>query len=93
MGQLSKSSIVVFLLLCFVSSCCHGSRDVMRDFYAEQAVPAREFGSFLGFLPKGAPIPPSGPSKRHNPIGGGGGGGSDGDGDGDGDGGGSQRSP
>ncbi|XP_031473019.1 protein IDA-LIKE 2 [Nymphaea colorata] len=60
-----KNAILLVLLLGFLV-CCHGSRP-MQSFSAKPK--SGRVGSFLGYLPKATPIPPSGPSRQHNGVG------------------------
>ncbi|KAJ1388452.1 hypothetical protein SESBI_39108 [Sesbania bispinosa] len=58
--------VMVFLLIHFVGHS-YGSRhtQVFKVQPKTQALPP----NFFGFLPKAMPIPPSGPSRKHNSIG------------------------
>ncbi|CAL9194807.1 unnamed protein product [Musa hybrid cultivar] len=67
MGLLSKGSISLVILILFLVSCCDGSR-TMHAWYQNPAG-KKTSGGFFEFLPRAMPIPPSGPSKRHNSIG------------------------
>ncbi|CAD5187329.1 unnamed protein product [Musa acuminata subsp. malaccensis] len=67
MGLLSKGSISLVILILFLVSCCDGSR-TMHAWYQNPAG-KKKSGGFFEFLPRAMPIPPSGPSKRHNSIG------------------------
>ncbi|KAL6318439.1 hypothetical protein AAG906_041205 [Vitis piasezkii] len=57
----------LFLVLIFLVEYSHGSRHT--QVLKEKPKPQNSPRSFFGFLPKGMPIPPSGPSKKHNDIG------------------------
>ncbi|URE18053.1 hypothetical protein MUK42_35491 [Musa troglodytarum] len=67
MGLLSKGSISLVILILFLVSCCDGSR-TMHAWYQNPAG-KKKSGGFFEFMPRAMPIPPSGPSKRHNSIG------------------------
>ncbi|CAD5178591.1 unnamed protein product [Musa acuminata subsp. malaccensis] len=70
MSELKRDSVVaarLLLILLLLVSCCHGSRDI--EVYKERYGGMRNPGYFMGFLPRGVPIPPSGPSRQHNSIG------------------------
>ncbi|KAJ8470365.1 hypothetical protein OPV22_024708 [Ensete ventricosum] len=67
MGLLSKGSISLVILILLLVSCCDGSR-TMHAWYQTPAG-KKKSGGFFEFLPRAMPIPPSGPSKRHNSIG------------------------
>ncbi|KAJ6930792.1 hypothetical protein NC652_014342 [Populus alba x Populus x berolinensis] len=70
MGRRSHLVLALWLLL-ITSSASHtcGARQSqifkMMKPNSQNSSPS----TFMGFLPKGIPIPPSGPSKRHNDIG------------------------
>ncbi|KAI5597416.1 hypothetical protein POPTR_002G070401v4 [Populus trichocarpa] len=69
MGR-SHLVLVLWLLLLapFVSHTC-GSRQTKIFKMIEPSSQNSSPGTFSGFFPKGMPIPPSGPSKKHNDIG------------------------
>ncbi|OAY62685.1 Protein IDA-LIKE 2 [Ananas comosus] len=71
MGILLKGTTPVFLLLLLLtilnSSCC-GAR-TMGTLNARPAAAKNSSGAYLGLLPRAIPIPPSGPSKRHDSVG------------------------
>nr|DAD22598.1 TPA_asm: hypothetical protein HUJ06_024061 [Nelumbo nucifera] len=66
---LSKRHLVLLLWLfvafIFFVRQCQGSRNTQ----VFQKPKSQIQGYFFGFLPKATPIPPSGPSKKHNDIG------------------------
>ncbi|KAL7117720.1 hypothetical protein ACP275_03G090900 [Erythranthe tilingii] len=74
--QISHISIVLFLI---IFTCCdehhHHHVNCARHTQFLKVKPQSNINhdspnpNFLGFLPKGVPIPPSGPSQRHNAIG------------------------
>ncbi|KAE8100443.1 hypothetical protein FH972_018340 [Carpinus fangiana] len=60
--------LLLWILLVGVTQADHdagGNSQVFKVKPKSQNSPRK----FLGFLPKGKPIPPSGPSKKHNNIG------------------------
>lgn len=69
---LMRRSVVLvwlcFLLISVMSISSHGARD-MQVFKEKPPCGRRNFGYFMGYLPKAMPIPPSAPSKQHNAIG------------------------
>ncbi|EHA8590241.1 Protein IDA-LIKE 2 [Cocos nucifera] len=69
MGRLRRGStlLVWLLLLLLLASCCQGSRSM--QVFKKRPMESRNSGYYFGFLPRGVPIPPSGPSKQHNSIG------------------------
>ncbi|KAG6475776.1 hypothetical protein ZIOFF_065005 [Zingiber officinale] len=69
MSHPTRDSVIaalLLLLLLFVS-CSHGSSD--RRGLRVSSIAKKNPGYLTGFLPRGVPIPPSGPSKKHNSIG------------------------
>ncbi|KAI6691090.1 hypothetical protein NL676_027918 [Syzygium grande] len=61
------SLLIVTLIICEA----HGSRDIQAFKLKTKHPKQKSFSPhrFTGFLPKGTPVPPSGPSKEHNSIG------------------------
>lgn len=64
------SLLWLFLLFILLVGQAHGSRN-SQVFKVRPIKSQNSSGhdNFSGFLPKGMPIPPSGPSKKHNDIG------------------------
>lgn len=60
------AALLLLLFLLFVS-CSHGSSDSKG--LRVRSIAKRTPGYLMGFLPRGVPIPPSGPSRKHNSIG------------------------
>ncbi|KAL4182798.1 hypothetical protein AMTRI_Chr11g94920 [Amborella trichopoda] len=57
--------LLVLLMVCLVP--CYGSR-ITQTFSSKPTKP-ENFRYYFNFFPKAMPIPPSGPSKRHNGLG------------------------
>ncbi|KAG6626039.1 hypothetical protein I3843_15G017200 [Carya illinoinensis] len=61
---------LTLLMLTVVASQTNGPRhDHSTQVFKVKPRPQNPPQEFLGFLPKAWPIPPSGPSKKHNSIG------------------------
>nr|KYP74816.1 Protein IDA-LIKE 2 [Cajanus cajan] len=60
--------IVLLLMVIYFVGHSNGSRHTLQVFKVQPKVEALP-PSFFGFLPKAMPIPPSGPSRKHNGIG------------------------
>ncbi|KAG2663124.1 hypothetical protein I3843_16G014700 [Carya illinoinensis] len=60
--------LCLLLMLTVVVSQTHGARH-SQVFKVKPRSQNSTHHDFLGFLPKAWPIPPSGPSKKHNSIG------------------------
>ncbi|KAE9589093.1 hypothetical protein Lalb_Chr21g0305401 [Lupinus albus] len=58
--------LVMLFFMIYMFGHSYGSRQT-QVFQVQPKVQAPNH--FLGFLPKGKPIPPSGPSRKHNDIG------------------------
>ncbi|CAK7346806.1 unnamed protein product [Dovyalis caffra] len=71
MGRSHHLVLAVWLVLLLTSSVSHtyGSRQTQIFKMIKPNSQNSSPSTFSGFLPKGMPIPPSGPSKRHNGIG------------------------
>ncbi|XXG78162.1 hypothetical protein AAC387_Pa08g2161 [Persea americana] len=67
MGLCTRLAIPLFLFL-LLAAQCHGSSSTKKQVLSTKTR-SGNFGSFLGFFPRARPIPPSGPSKKHNTIG------------------------
>jgi hypothetical protein len=65
--QLRRLVVLALFLLLAMASSCDASRG-MQPFRA-RPLAGGSANHFLGFLPRGTPIPPSGPSKQHNAVG------------------------
>ncbi|KAH6782528.1 hypothetical protein C2S53_004066 [Perilla frutescens var. hirtella] len=72
MGK-GQQLIPILLVLCIFLFSSNGANGGRHTQFMKVKPPSRASPSsadtFYGFLPKGVPIPPSGPSRRHNSIG------------------------
>ncbi|GMN48406.1 hypothetical protein TIFTF001_017591 [Ficus carica] len=70
-GDLVIQFLVLWFLvvLIFMVGNTHCSRQTDQYFKVKPCKSQNSANNFLGFLPKGSPIPPSGPSREHNGIG------------------------
>ncbi|KAL2232250.1 UNVERIFIED_CONTAM: Protein IDA-LIKE 2 [Sesamum indicum] len=60
----------ILILFLFIFACDHANGARHTQFLKVKPQTHKSPASdFFGFLPKGVPIPPSGPSNRHNGIG------------------------
>lgn len=75
MGEPCKGSAMVtlLLLLAMAACCCSSASRLMHGPVDQYSMAVRRTAkpsaAFSGFFPKAMPIPPSGPSKKHNSIG------------------------
>ncbi|KAI3464662.1 hypothetical protein Pfo_021325 [Paulownia fortunei] len=60
--------LLVFFMIIFTCDHANGARHT-QFLKVKPHTHNSPDSTFLGFLPKGVPIPPSGPSRRHNDIG------------------------
>lgn len=60
--------LVLMLLVIYFVGHSYGSRHTLQVFKVQPKGEALS-PNFFGFLPKAMPIPPSGPSRKHNDIG------------------------
>ncbi|KAG6774316.1 hypothetical protein POTOM_021669 [Populus tomentosa] len=70
--QFMRSHLVLALWLLLITSSASHTYGARQSQIFKMMKPNSQSSSpstFMGFLPKGIPIPPSGPSKRHNDIG------------------------
>lgn len=63
--------MILFLIMIIFSCDANGARHTQFLKVKPRTTTTHQSGhnNFFGFLPKGVPIPPSGPSQRHNAIG------------------------
>ncbi|KAF7812953.1 Protein IDA-LIKE 2 [Senna tora] len=61
--------MLLFLVLCLVGQSYGSSRHNTHQVLKVKPKSDNHHHNFFGFLPKGTPIPPSGPSRKHNSIG------------------------
>ncbi|KAH7663578.1 hypothetical protein IHE45_14G065300 [Dioscorea alata] len=67
--NMSRAIILFVVILFYLFLCCYGSRKLDEVRYTKlPLVPKKSFGSLQESLPRAMPIPPSGPSVRHNSI-------------------------
>ncbi|TKY51382.1 IDA 2 [Spatholobus suberectus] len=60
--------LVLLLLVIYFFGQSYGSRHTLQVFKVQPKAKALP-PNFFGFMPKAMPIPPSGPSRKHNDIG------------------------
>ncbi|KAG5246034.1 Protein IDA [Salix suchowensis] len=69
---MSRSHLALVLWLLLITSSVGHIYGARQSQIFKMIKPSSQNSSpstFMGFLPKGMPVPPSGPSKRHNGIG------------------------
>ncbi|PIM98563.1 hypothetical protein CDL12_28952 [Handroanthus impetiginosus] len=62
--------LLIFLMFLIICTCDHASCARHTQFFkVKPLIRNTPNSTYFGFLPKGVPIPPSGPSRRHNGFG------------------------
>ncbi|PSR91216.1 Protein IDA like [Actinidia chinensis var. chinensis] len=62
-----SQNLILFLFLVFGIGCVVASRPMMPEHFKHDRT--MQEGLVFNMFPKGTPIPPSGPSPRHNSVG------------------------